>query len=683
MKFQCCPRNGNALHLHELMKPEYLRFLIMQIAIKQMAICQHDAVGVIGRGKMNLNNLKTNNTIAINKSLITLAVISALSSVSSFATAKDNAEENMEQISVTATRTAVNVGYALSSQVIITRADIERIQPKSVLDLLANVSGVDISVQGGRGQASSVYIRGANAGHTLFLLDGLRISSATLGSTSVQTIAPELIERIEIVKGPRAALWGSDAIGGVVQIFTRKLEGGERYAGVTVGSDQYKQINAGLGFSHGNGQTGLSINYEESDGFDVKSDNETDDDGYDYLSVALKGHQQITQQFKVDWLFNADEGQNEYDSSFGANEGEVNNFSFLLKGAYQSINESSESLTSFSMGKNRDSKTSFGNGVSKSQGSTFETNRQQFSLLHNTVYSDELQLNVGIDHYNEKVTTDTAYAFTERDVTGVFGHSLYKVSNFTFEGAVRYDDVEHIDTEVTYNAGIGIDLDDISRVVLNYGTGFKAPSFNDLYYPEDAYGVGQPDLKAEYSSTKELLIESKLGAADFVLSLFQSDINDLIVWQPNTAKNDQPGFEYQWIPMNLSDVEISGIELSFNYEAFGGFHQVNTSYIDATDKATQKQLIRRAKEQFNYQFSKQIDNVNLSIDYQYHGKRYDSSDVQLDSYKLVNLATSYALTSQLEIQAKIKNLFNENYQTANRYNSQDRAFYLGISYSQF
>ena len=292
-------------------------------------------------------------------------------------------------------------------------------------------------------------------------------------------------------------------------------------------------------------------------------------------------------------------------------------------------------------------------------------------------------MNVGIDHYNEKVTTDTAYAFTERDVTGVFGHSLYKVSNFTFEGAVRYDDVEHINTEVTYNAGVGIDLDDISRVVLNYGTGFKAPSFNDLYYPEDAYGVGQPGLKAEYSSTKELLIESKLGAADFVLSLFQSDINDLIVWQPNTAKNDQPGFEYQWIPMNLSDVEISGIELSLNYEAFGGFHRVNTSYIDATDKATQKQLIRRAKEQFNYQFSKQIDNVNLSIDYQYHGKRYDSSDVQLDSYKLVNIATSYALTSQLEIQAKIKNLFNENYQTANRYNSQDRAFYLGISYSQF
>ena len=167
---------------------------------------QHGAEGIIERGHMK--------TKLFNKTPIQLAIAGVIFSslTSSVAYANATVEDSeLETITVTANRFATSVDDSLATQVVITRADIERIQPKSVLDMLSTVSGLDISTNGGRGQTSSVYMRGANAGHTLVLLNGVRISSASLGSTNIQNIAPELVERIEIVKGPRAALWGSDA----------------------------------------------------------------------------------------------------------------------------------------------------------------------------------------------------------------------------------------------------------------------------------------------------------------------------------------------------------------------------------------------------------------------------------------------------------------------------------------
>ena len=248
---------------------------------------QHGAEGIIERGHMK--------TKLFNKTPIQLAIAGVIFSslTSSVAYANATVEDSeLETITVTANRFATSVDDSLATQVVITRADIERIQPKSVLDMLSTVSGLDISTNGGRGQTSSVYMRGANAGHTLVLLNGVRISSASLVSTNIQNIAPELVERIEIVKGPRAALWGSDAIGGVIQIFTRKLESGEHFVSANFGSEGYQMVNAGVGIKHGDGFTSISLNHEESDGFDVKDDTETDDDGYSYNSLAINGQQQ-------------------------------------------------------------------------------------------------------------------------------------------------------------------------------------------------------------------------------------------------------------------------------------------------------------------------------------------------------------------------------------------------------
>lgn len=652
MKFQCCPRNG------ELALPTARRPALT------LLFCLINAVGVDSEEHMKHN-------------LVTSAVIAALSfSVPVFAEQSNDVDE---QITITANRTATNADEVLVSQVVITRADIEQIQAKSVLDVLATVAGIDISANGGRGQNSSVYMRGANSDHTLVLLNGVRVGSATLGSTNLNEIAPELIERIEIVKGPRAALWGSDAIGGVIQIFTRKLNGGEHFVSATVGSEGYNKLGAGIGIEHGEGFTSVSVSREESNGFDVKDDAETDNDGFKYESLAINGQQQVNEALSLTWLAQLDEGDTEYDG-FSKNESAVNNYVWHLGAVYNTNVKGFDNSTSVSLGQTRTSNIDYGKKVSKKDGDVFDTRRSQVSLLNHTAFSENWQLNLGADFYDENVRGTSSYAIEQRDVYGYFAHTVYNQDALTYELAIRYDDVEGVDSETTYNVSVGYQANQDTRIVLTTGTGFKAPTFNDLYYPLRWEYIGNADLVSETSDTIEFNVSTQLSAVDVSFNLHQTDIENLIDWSGKTS-------EGYTTPINIDDVEIQGAELGLKYPASHGTHELNVSYIKAEDAATNEQLIRRSKNLASYKFSTEVANTDLYVEWQYKGKRFDSVwapggniRVKLDSYQLINLGASYPLSDKLKIEAKINNAFNEQYHTTNNYFSQDRTVYFGISY---
>lgn len=609
--------------------------------------------------------------------LIAVSVLAALSSTSF---AETSGYQTDEQILVTANRAATSAEDVLVSQVVITRADIEKIQAKSVLDLLATVSGVDISANGGRGQNSSVYMRGANSGHTLVLVNGVRIGSATLGSTNLNEIAPELIERIEVVKGPRAALWGSDAIGGVIQIFTRKVNGGEHFANATFGSDNYQKYSAGIGIEHGDGSTSVSVSHEESDGFDVKDDSETDDDGFSYDSIAINGQQQMTNALALTWLAQVDQGDTEYDS-FGHNESAVTNHVWNLGAAYQSTLAGYENSTQLSIGQSRTSNISHGNGTLKSDGNVFDTRRDLISLLNHTTLSEHWQVNVGADFYDEQLKGTSEFSETQRDVSGYFAHTVFNQDQLTYEFALRYDDVEGIDSETTYNASVGYQFNEDTRMVLSTGTGFKAPTFNDLYYPLNWGYIGNKNLVSETSDTVEFNLTSQLDLLTVSFNIHKTDIENLIDWSGKDADGNTT-------PININDVTIEGAELGLNYAASHGTHQFNISYVNAEDTGAEageeEQLIRRAKEFANYKFSTEIADADVYVEWQYKGKRFDNvwgvGKVKLDSYQLINLGTSYAITDKFKLEAKINNAFNEQYNTISGYFSQDRTVYLGVSY---
>jgi vitamin B12 transporter len=616
-------------------------------------------------------NIKLKNNFT--KSLLSLAIVGTFSSafIANANTAK-GAVGDLEVITVTATRSSLNINDALTSQVVIDRADIELINPISVLDLLTTVPSIDIASNGGKGQSASVFLRGTNSDHTLVLIDGIRVSSATSGTTSFNSISPELIERIEIVQGPRAALWGSDAIGGVIQIFTRKLTGGEMFAGASIGSDNYRKYKAGIGISHGEGQTSITVNHEESDGYDVQEGTETDDDGYEYTSVAIRGLQHVTKALAIDWLFTADQGETEYDGYY--NGSDIKSHAWLVRADYAStinsaqINNAQNNIV-FLVGQNRDYTDSLSDGTSLS---IFETRRNQFSLVNNTQFTNDFQFNFGVDHYQDDVSKSTvSFDQTTRDTTGVFANTLITDNSFSYEVTIRHDKVEAIDSEMTYNLGLGYQVGHESRIVLSYGTGFKVPTFNDLYYP----GSGNSKLSSEFSESAEIFFETTFADVNTSINFYHSNIEDLIAWTGTTSEN-------------IEEVQINGVEFVANYVGFGGKHDFNISYTDAEDQKTNEQLTRRAKNKANYKFTTSVADADIYAELQYTGKRTDkagwpSKIVDLDTYVHVNLGLNYAITPELKLNARVTNLLDKEYETVKNYNTQGQAFYLGVTYQNF
>lgn len=606
-------------------------------------------------------NIKQN---TFKKSLLSLALASVISTPVAAAATDESQAKDIEVITVTATRSSLNIDDALTSQVVITRADIDLINPISVLDLLSSVPSIDIASNGGRGQNASIFMRGTNSDHTLVLVDGVRVSSATSGGTSFNSISPEMIERIEIVQGPRAALWGSDAIGGVIQIFTRQLADGEFFAGAALGSDNYKKYHAGFGIKHGDGQTSIVVSKEESDGFDAREGSETDDDGYDFTSVSIRGQQKVTSKFALEWLLSSARGDNEFDGFF--NGSDIKNHAWFVRGSYQGEINNVTNNTTFAIGQSRDSADSLKDG--KSQG-VFETRRTQYSLVNNSQIQENMQLNLGVDHFIDDVSkSKTKYDIQERDTTGVFAHVLYSNNDWTYEATLRHDNVEDINSENTYNLGLGYKVDANSRVVLNIGTGFKAPTFNDLFFPN----FGTPTLNSELSETIELFFETKIADVNTSVSLYRSDIDDLIGRRNGKADN-------------FEKVEINGAELKLNYVGLGGTHDFNVSYTDAEDQATNEQLIRRAKEKFNYKFTTSISNADVYAEYQFVGSRTDSvfgvdGPVDLAAFQLINLGVNYEVSENFSVTSRVTNLLDKEYQTVSTYNTQERAVYFGVTY---
>ncbi|BDY05246.1 TonB-dependent receptor [Ferrimonas sp. YFM] len=551
----------------------------------------------------------------------------------------------------------------------IERVEIEKISPTSVADLLERLPGVSVTRNGGAGQNASISIRGANSDHVLVLVDGIRINSATLGSVSFSTISPEQIERIEVVKGPRASVWGSDAIGGVIQIFTRKLDQGQWYAGAAVGSDAYGRLAAGVGVGHGDGRTSLTLSTEQGDGFDAKRDGEDDDDGFDRITAGINGGQTLNNQWQLNWVGQYNTGNNEYDSSYGGNEADFDNFLWNLGAQYNQGDYTSK----LSVGQARDYNDNFRDG--SPDHSIYETRREQLNWSNQYLPSDVLTLIGGVDFYNESVRGD--YAQDERDVLGVYALARADLDAWLLEASVRYDDVENIDSETSYNLSAAYRFGNGWRLTAGHGTAFKAPTFNDLYWP----GSGNPDLRSETASNSDLTLSYSGDGYNAYLSVFHNDVEDLIDWFNTGVKNE---FDYDiWAVDNIAEARLQGIELSVNFSSLGLDHQVAYTYLDAEDKQKDEQLEGRSEHEFDYSASYAWTQWDLTLDYHYQGKRKERGDNYLDPYHKVDLSLGYELSESWFVRLKANNLLDEEIITSANYNGPGTEWFLSVSYTQF
>ena len=591
-------------------------------------------------------------------SLVALAVATAIP-----AYASDNS--NVETIVVTGQRFDSAANQELMLIQTIEREDIEAIAPLSVQELLETVPGVSLIASGNAANTSSVRIRGGESDHALVLVDGVRISSATLGSVSWGTLLPEQIERIEVLKGPRTSVWGSDAISGVIQIFTRKLEAGQWYAGAEYGSNAYLRGSAGMGIAHGSGSTTLTISREESDGFDVLQGSQPDDDGYERLSFGVTGQQALGDQLSLEWKGELNQGEYDYDNAFGsgADESEYHNYLASFGLTYQADQLASKLAVSTMRDKNEDSLA--GNAA---YDSFFQTKRH--ALNWSLRYAlESLTFVTGIDVTDEKVDSNAVYSEDSRTNTGVYGLARYQYAGVTLEGAARYDDVENIDSETTYNPSAGYRFADHWRVSANVGTSFKAPTFNDLYYP---FG-GNPELTSETGTSYDLTLHFNQKDVDAYVSVYRNDVDDMITWVQN-----QSG---AWLPQNIDEVELTGVELAADVTLFGFGHHVGYNYLDSENTLTGDKLPGRAQHEFDYGIDYQWEKLDIRVDYHHQGTRYAGYGSYLSSYNKVDVSVGYQLTEGWKLRLKANNVTDQDIVSNRNYNGPEREFFFSVTYS--
>jgi vitamin B12 transporter len=594
--------------------------------------------------------------------------------------------ENIENIVVTANRSTQDKFDVLAAVDIFTRDDIEEIQPISVADLLSRVAGITVATQGTPANSTSLFVRGSNSDHVLVLVNGVRVGSATLGVKDIASIPVQLIERIEIVRGVRAALWGSDAIGGVIQIFTRQLNNGEAQVGATFGTHNYKQGYGAIALGNDSHNYTLSATVEKSNGFDILkpaqgsfSPDQSDKDGYDRQSIALTGTSQLSSKDSLEVNGQYDQGSYQFDAShfFGGDETDYENYQLLIRNHLQLNDYYLQTSVATSQDNNEDNFTDYG----AAQNSFFTTKRDQASLLIQLPFADnnDSEIIAGIDWYQEKVSSSTLYSQLKRSANAIYVTGRHQLQQLKLEASLRRDKVGNIDSETTYQLAAGYQLTDNTLIALTHGTAFKAPTFNALYWPADTFFQGNKDLKPETARNTEILARYQNETYRVELSLYQTLFDDLIINGPADANNPWG----LWTPNNVASATVKGAEasISANYNSFS--HQLTLSHIDAQDDSSKEQLLRRPYFSANYTLAYHLNDWNIAIDINHQGKRYDNANfvrTKLASYTLVNFNVNYQVSSQLTLHAKIANLADRSYQHVPEYQGDQRNVKVSLDY---
>ena len=581
---------------------------------------------------------------------------------------------------ITANRVEQPISSVLAPVVVIDRAEIESRQVQSLPALLKTLPGVQITTLGGRGHMSSLFIRGTNSNHSLVLMNGRPIAAMVAGTPDLSQIPLGNIERIEYIRGPRAAVYGADAIGGVINLITKTSakNGSETHLKGGVGSNGYGQGQVRTVQALGQ-QTDMNmmIGYERTDGFDVVANaQQPDRDGFD----SLNGQFGLNHAFSDAWSgdFNAQgyDNQTEMDDAYqSADQSRVQAFQY--DGGLKFQSETLTSRLEASYGENKLKSWLESKGESSAQ--PIHTGLTRFSWINSWSGVEGLNLTGGADWQQEQLKSDSrssglAFNAPDRDNTGLFAVGSYRWQALLWELSGRTDDNEQYGRHNTWSAASGLDIDDNHNVRLSYGTGFKAPTFLDLYYP----GYENPDLKPEESKNLELGFAGRYTGWDWSLNLYRNKIKNLIACQSafSSCKPDN------------TDAEIRGVEVALGLETGPLHHDVSFDYTQAEDKNDgDQQLLRRAKQKASWLTQVQLGPVDLSTELLYVGKRDDKNfssfpaeRVELGSYTLINLGASYGVTPQLTLGGRIDNLFDRDYAPAYGYASAGTEFKLTADY---
>jgi vitamin B12 transporter len=584
------------------------------------------------------------------------------------------AATDLDQVVVTATRTAQTQDQTLAAVTVIDRAEIERLQSASVAGLLAGRAGISLANNGGPGKATSVFLRGTESDHVLVLVDGIKLGSATSGGASLQDIPAEQVERIEIVRGPFSSLYGSEAIGGVIQIFTRKPHGAfSPNASVGIGSENTQRVSAGISGRTSDPQRGgwyaINAAHQDTDGINAYRGTrnfDPDEDGYRNTSLTLQGGYRLNEQWDADLRAFRAEGRNEYDGSANDVADVVQQ---VVGGRVRYAPTQRVKLTA-SAGTSADLSDNYLRGV---YSSTFDTRREVASLQADLGIGPGL-LTLGFDWLHDEVDSNTDYERDRRINRGAFGQWQQEFGAQSLQASVRRDDDSQFGGETTGSVLWGWNFTDALRLSASYGTAFKAPTFNELYFP----GYGNPTLGPETSRSVELGLRGEHGWGTWSVNAFDTKIDDMIAFDSSLGDFGAPN--------NIDRARIRGVEAVAGTELAGWDLRTSLTWPDPRndgDNANHDNVLpRRARRSGRIDADRRFGRFSVGASVTGAGERYDNltNTTRLAGYGLADLRAGFAFGDAWSVQASVDNVFDKRYETAALYNQPGRTWLLTLRY---
>jgi len=587
------------------------------------------------------------------------------------AAARADEIETQPTVQVTASRVPETVDATLADVTVITREEIDSSGSRDVLDLLRLQAGVDLYRTGGAGQQTSLFLRGTNANHVLVLIDGVRAASANTGAFAFEWLPLDAVERIEIVRGPRASYWGSDAIGGVIQIFTRKLDGPR----VAAGYGSYDDAAGAAGIGHWDGQNGYTVQVgaRHVGGFSATNPSicngpddpycsyNPDDDGFRNTNFVARGAHTLGSQLLSASLYRS-QGEVEFDqgnSNVIEQDAGVNLEGDLAPGWSHrlSIGNAREDLST---------PTYF---------TSYFTRRDSLIWQNDFKVTDTQRLIAGIDFLHEHGETRDTFGGTalyddSRNDTAVFGGWQAGFGSFDSEISLRRDDNSEFGGATTGSAALGWRYNEVLRIYASYGEGFRSPTLNEQFSP--GYGgafAGNPDLDPERSHSTELGVElTPWQGQRFGANLYSTRVRDLISFTG-------PNFQAE----NIARASIDGAELTYDADVAAWHTHLAYTYDDARDDATDSPLVRRPKNKFDAIVERRFgERFGAGAEVVAADKADDIAGTTLAGYAIVNLRATYAISADWRLTGRIENLFDRDYALVHGYNTPGLSGFLEI-----
>ena len=550
-----------------------------------------------------------------------------------------------------------------SANSVFTRDDIDRLQPTSLTDLLGRVPGVQIARSGGRGGLPGIYIRGTKSAQSLVLVDGQRMANATSADSNLQYLNIDQIERVEVLRGSRSVIYGSDAIGGVIQVFTRRGADQAPQLRVRSAVGSYGSSQNSVGISGGDALTrfNLSTSLEETAGVNRTHESfpsDSDHDAYRNKSLSLNLSHTLSDDIEVGLSALKNTGKTELDNGFGRWDPETSSVSGQQ--LYSDFDISSvSSFIDAQLTERWNSRLELGHSENREKTrdklspdiASFNTYRDSLNWQNNLTLTDQHSLIVGADAYEDRVRSSTVFDEDSRWNRAAFIQHRFQGDYFSTELGLRHDQNQQFGNQNTWSASLTVPLNASNDVLLSYSEGFRAPTFNDLYYPQ----FGNPRLKPEHSKSYELQWRSQLSEdSRLETSLYRIDIRDAIV------------ADADFIQQNIGAARVTGFESALHQQWFGWQSSLGIAIIDPRDRESGHTLGRRARRTLSLDLDRQFDRLGVGASWQAVSSSFNDEDntQPIAGYGLLGLRGNWQASPQVRLDLKVDNLLDKTFTRA-------------------